>query len=159
MQIGGMGYKMRHYDKVLELIEKVSASKIDSLFIEDGDFKVEISKNANNTISTTPIIQNTQAQAIPQVVAEQKEQAQSFKGAAVTSPIVGTFYEAPSPDKPAFVSVGSIVKKGDVLFIIESMKLMNEVNSDLDGVVTEIFVKNAQAVEFGQPILSIELSK
>ena len=68
---------------------------------------------------------------------------------------MGTFYAAPSPEKEAFVTVGKEVKKGDVLFIIESMKLMNEVQSDFDGVVTQIFLKDGDAVEYGQPVMTI----
>lgn len=82
--------------------------------------------------------------------------AAAYDGNVVKSPIVGTFYAASAPDKPPFVSVGSAVKKGDVLMIIESMKLMNEVQSDFDGTVTEILVGNGQAVEFDQPIMIIK---
>lgn len=78
------------------------------------------------------------------------------KGNVVKSPIVGTFYSAPSPDKPPFVKIGDKVCKGDVIMIIESMKLMNEVQSDFDGVVREILVDNGQAVEYDQPIMIIE---
>lgn len=77
------------------------------------------------------------------------------KGNVVKSPIVGTYYSAPAPDKPPFVTVGQRVKKGDTLMIIESMKLMNEVQSDFDGVVKDIIVKNGEAVEFDQPIMII----
>lgn len=77
-------------------------------------------------------------------------------GNVVKSPIVGTFYASSAPDKPPFVTVGQSVKKGDVLMIIESMKLMNEVQSEFDGVVQEIFVKNGDAVEFDQPIMNIK---
>ena len=77
-------------------------------------------------------------------------------GNVVKAPIVGTFYAASAPDKPPFVTVGKRVKKGDVLMIIESMKLMNEVQSDFDGVVEEILVNNGQAVEFDQPIMIIK---
>ena len=72
------------------------------------------------------------------------------------APIVGTFYASPSPDKPPYVTVGSQVKKGDTLFVIESMKLMNEIQSEFDGEVSEILVENAQGVEFNQPILVIK---
>lgn len=78
------------------------------------------------------------------------------EGNVMNSPIVGTFYAAPSPEKPPFVTVGKQVSKGDVLFIIESMKLMNEVTSEYDGVVAEIFVEDGETVEFGQPIMRIE---
>ncbi len=78
------------------------------------------------------------------------------KGNAVKSPIVGTYYSSPAPGKPPFVTVGSKVCKGDVVMIIESMKLMNEVRSDFDGVVKEILVKNGDAVEYDQPIMILE---
>lgn len=74
---------------------------------------------------------------------------------AVVSPIVGTFYNSPSPDKPSFVKVGSKVKKGDTLCIIEAMKLMNEIQSEVDGEVVEILVENTQMVEYGQPMFKI----
>ena len=77
-------------------------------------------------------------------------------GNIVSSPIVGTFYAAPSPEKPPYVTVGKQVHKGDVLFIIESMKLMNEVTSEYDGVVAEILVDDGEAIEFGEPIMRIE---
>jgi acetyl-CoA carboxylase biotin carboxyl carrier protein len=78
------------------------------------------------------------------------------KGNVVASPFVGTFYRTPAPDQPAFVEVGSVVKKGQVLCIIEAMKLMNEIEADEPGKVTEILVENGQPVEFGQPLFRIE---
>lgn len=77
-------------------------------------------------------------------------------GNIVTSPIVGTFYASPSPDKPAFVKPGDTVNTGDVVCIIESMKLMNEINSEFSGKVAEIYVKDGQAVEYGQKLMRIE---
>lgn len=82
--------------------------------------------------------------------------AAAAEGSVVKSPIVGTFYSAPSPDKPPFVTVGQHVKKGDVLMIIESMKLMNEIQSDYSGVVAEILAENGQAVEYDQPVMIIK---
>ena len=76
----------------------------------------------------------------------------------LTSPIVGTFYRASSPDAPPFVEIGARVKKGQVLCIIEAMKLMNEIESDVDGTVAEIYPQNAQAVEFGEPLFAIKTS-
>lgn len=76
----------------------------------------------------------------------------------LTSPIVGTFYSASSPESPPFVSVGSRVKKGQVLCIVEAMKLMNEIESDANGEITMVYPQNAQAVEFGQPLFSIRVS-
>lgn len=98
-------------------------------------------------VMQTPVMQK-QTEAAP------AEKAVS--GNVVKAPIVGTFYSAPSPDKPPFVRVGQQVKKGDVIMIIESMKLMNEVQSDFDGTVAEILVKNGEAVEYDQPIMIIK---
>src|SRR5690242_17058500 len=78
------------------------------------------------------------------------------KGHVVPSPFVGTFYRTPAPDQPAFVEVGSVVRKGQVLCIIEAMKLMNEIEADEPGKVTEVLVENGQPVEFGQPLFRVE---
>jgi acetyl-CoA carboxylase biotin carboxyl carrier protein len=78
------------------------------------------------------------------------------KGDVVASPFVGTFYRTPAPDQPNFVDVGSVVRKGQVLCIIEAMKLMNEIEADEPGKITEILVENGQPVEFGQPLLRLE---
>ncbi len=78
------------------------------------------------------------------------------KGHLITSPFVGTFYRSPAPDQPSFCEVGSQVKKGQVLCIVEAMKLMNEIESEIAGKVTECLVQNAQPVEFGQPLFRIE---
>ena len=82
--------------------------------------------------------------------------AETVSGNIITSPIIGTFYAAPSPDKAPFVKVGDTVNAGDVVCIIESMKLMNELNSDFSGKVAEIYVNNGEAVEFGQKLMRIE---
>lgn len=82
--------------------------------------------------------------------------ASADEGIAVKSPIVGTFYAAPSPDKPPFVKVGDTVKKGDVIMIIESMKLMNEIQSEYDGTVEKILVTDGQAVEYDQPVMILK---
>ncbi len=82
--------------------------------------------------------------------------AEAVSGNIITSPIVGTFYASPSPDKPAFVKVGDSVGTGDVVCIIESMKLMNEINSEFSGKVAEIYAKDGQPVEYGQKLMRIE---
>ena len=90
--------------------------------------------------------------------AETKAEAapEAFAGNVITSPIVGTFYAAPSPDAPPFAKVGDKVKKGQVVCIIEAMKLMNEIESDFDGEVVKVYVENGQAVEFGQPLFDVK---
>lgn len=88
--------------------------------------------------------------------AEQAAPAAEVSGNIITSPIVGTFYASPSPEKPAFVKVGATVNAGDVVCIIESMKLMNEINSEFSGKVAEIYAKDGQPVEYGQKLMRIE---
>jgi len=83
-------------------------------------------------------------------------EAADKKGHVISSPFVGTFYRSPAPDQPAFVEVGASVRKGQVLCIIEAMKLMNEIESEVAGKVAEVLVQNAQPVEFGQPLFRIE---
>lgn len=99
------------------------------------------------TMPQTPVQQSVPVQSAPEV---------KISGNIVKSPIVGTFYAAPAPGKAPYATVGQSVNKGDVLFIIESMKLMNEVTSEFSGKITEILVKDGEAVEFDQPILVIE---
>ncbi|MCD7727405.1 MAG: acetyl-CoA carboxylase biotin carboxyl carrier protein [Ruminococcus sp.] len=99
--------------------------------------------------------QGAPAQAMPAAPAAQTPPA-TPSGNVVKAPIVGTFYSAPSPDDSPFVTVGKTVAKGDVIFIVESMKVMSEVTSDFDGVVKEILVKNGDPIEYDQPIMIIE---
>ena len=94
--------------------------------------------------------------AAPTPAAAPAAAAEAVSGNIITSPIIGTFYAAPSPDKAPFVKVGDTVNAGDVVCIIESMKLMNELNSDFSGKVAEIYVNNGEAVEFGQKLMRIE---
>jgi acetyl-CoA carboxylase biotin carboxyl carrier protein len=89
----------------------------------------------------------------PAVSAESKEDK---KGHVITSPFVGTFYRSPAPDQPAYVEVGASIKKGQVLCIVEAMKLMNEIESEVAGRVSEVLAQNGQPVEFGQPLFRIE---
>ncbi len=92
----------------------------------------------------------------PAAPAPAAAEASEKKGHLVHSPFVGTFYRTPAPDQPAFVDVGSVVRKGQTLCIIEAMKLMNEIEADEPGKITEILVENGQPVEFGQPLFRIE---
>jgi acetyl-CoA carboxylase biotin carboxyl carrier protein len=94
--------------------------------------------------------------AAPASAPKAPEKAPEKPGHVVTSPFVGTFYRAPSPDSPAFADVGTVVKKGQVLCIVEAMKLMNEIEAEVDGKITEIFVLNATPVEFGEKLFRIE---
>ncbi len=117
---------------------------------EDVDIIIE-GKQAAPVASVAPV-----AVAAPAAAPAAAPEAASVSGNIVTSPIVGTFYAAPSPDKPPFVKVGDTVNAGDVVCIIESMKLMNEINCEFSGRVAEIYVNNGEPVEFGQKIMRIE---
>lgn len=153
------------YDQFdLETIEKladiVSSKELSELTVSDGDRAITIKgkKCPPPAPATMPFpVMGAAAGAsapVPEADASAKEEA--VDGNVVKSPIVGTFYAAPSPEKPPFVKVGDTVKKGDVIMIIESMKLMNEVRSDFDGVVEKILVSDGQAVEYDQPIMIIK---
>lgn len=134
---------------IKELIASLDNSGVDALQLETENFKLALEKK--KAAAAAAPAEQPAAPACQQAKAPDAE-----RGHLVTAPIVGTFYASPGPDKPAFVTVGQKVKKGDVLFIIESMKLMNEVASDYDGTVTEIIAESGQAVEYGAPILRIE---
>lgn len=153
------------YDQFdLETIEKladiVSSKELSELTVSDGDRAITIKgkKCPPPAPAAMPFpVMGAAAGAsapVPEADASAKEDA--VDGNVVKSPIVGTFYAAPSPEKPPFVTVGDTVKKGDVIMIIESMKLMNEVRSDFDGVVEKILVSDGQAVEYDQPIMIIK---
>ncbi len=128
---------------------------------EDEQGRIVIKRGEPGAVSKgTPAQAEAAAPAAASKEAEDKaEQAARSKNIkTVTSPMVGTFYSAPSPDAEAYVEVGSRVKKGQTLCIIEAMKLMNEVESEYDGVVTSILVENGQPVEYGEPLFYIEVA-
>jgi len=144
---------------ISEIIRIFKESDIAKLELSTKDFKIKLSKfgefQAVPTISLNNF-QPTQAtqptQEAPKVEVKEEKNIHIVK-----SPIVGTFYRAPAPGAKPFVEVGSRVKKGDILCIIEAMKIMNEIKSDVDGVVEEILVENGQPVEYGQPLFKIRL--
>lgn len=145
----------------IEAIEKLASiaeeKGLSEISITNGEKSVCIKgKKCVTTVAAAPV-QTIAAAPAPVQSAEASEKPSAVEdGNVVKSPIVGTFYQAPSPDKPPFVKVGDKVKKGDVIMIIESMKLMNEVQSEFDGTVEKILVTDGQAVEFDQPIMIIK---
>ena len=140
--------------KIKTLIEMLEESNLNEIEVSQGEESVRISKssNQNNFVSNAPLNNDINTNSSNNEVKDTHE----LRGNLVTSPIVGTFYRKPSPDKEPFVKVGDIVNKGDVLCIIEAMKMMNEIKSDFDGKITSIEVDDAQPVEFGQTIIVIE---
>ncbi len=142
---------------VQALMKSMSENGAKSLSIKDNDFEITLEMDCG----TAPVyVGNTMpSYSAPAPAAETVSAVQTPSkpnGNVVKSPIVGTFYSSASPKDKPFVSVGQSVKKGDVLFIIESMKVMNEVKSDFDGTVITINCKNGEAVEFDQPVMIIE---
>ncbi len=141
-------------DTIDYLINRVEKSKITKLKVSCDDFEIVIEsnpfKNSINSVKNSSVSDNVVDQS--DVVEPEKV----LSGNVIKSPIVGTFYSTPSPGKPPFVKVGDKVNKGDVIYIIESMKLMNEVKSEFTGVVKEILVESGESVEYGQPIMVID---
>lgn len=153
-------------DEIKELAKAVSEYKLDKIKIKTDDGELIIAGAKPQPVQVmqpaapnyVPAVQEAAPAAQAEVqeasaAAPAKEEAPA--GNIVKAPIVGTFYAAALPEEPPYVKVGDTVKKGDVLMIIESMKLMNEVVSDFDGVVDEIFVSNGEAVEYDQPLMRI----
>ena len=148
--------------KLKTLIDLVAESDIAELEVTEGESKVRI-------VKSSAIPQNQMVMMQPQGMQQHYAQAQAPAappaapvavvaeptGHIVKSPMVGTFYRSSSPGSPAFVEVGSNIKEGETLCIIEAMKLLNEIDSDVSGVVTKILVENGQPVEFGQPLFVI----
>lgn len=159
------------YKEIKKLIDDMGDSKLDSLEIEFPEgVKISMKKNTNKEVIintnnpqvieasapiSVPIVKENQEQALTNVNREKVVNIQeNYK--IVKSPMVGTFYESSSPDKDAFVKVGDKVHKGQVVCIVEAMKLMNEIESEFDGEIVEICVKNEEIVEYGMPLFKIK---
>jgi acetyl-CoA carboxylase biotin carboxyl carrier protein len=151
--------------EIKELLELMAEHNVGEIEIEKDNAKIKLRKMAEGGV----VVQNAPQMMAPMQAAIHAPAAAGVPAAVpqaadeegitiVRSPMVGTFYASPAPDQPAYVSVGKAVKDGDVLCIVEAMKLMNEIKSELNGVVTEILVQNGQTVEYDQPILKIKKS-
>ena len=150
--------------KLKTLIDLVSESGISELEVNEGEDRVRI-VNAGSTgpvgqvvyanPTPTQAMQAAPAQAAPAQAAAPVAEEPAETGFVARSPMVGTFYRAPNPESPNFVNVGDIVKVGQTLCIIEAMKLLNEIESEKDGVIKQILCENGQGVEFDQPLFII----
>ncbi len=177
---------MLTFEQIKELIELVAARKLQGMEVERSGFRLKIDGyTAAPSAQAAPGPATAAAPAPPPAVpatpsapertaataaaspapgpagsaAPEAEETGVPEGSHILdSPIVGTFYTAPSPDAAPFVQVGDRVKKGQILCIVEAMKLMNEIESDVDGTVVKIFPENAQPVEFGEPLFALETS-
>ena len=142
--------------KIKKLIEMLQESDLNEIEVTQGEESVKISRGSSfakvdNIVSQAPV-------SVPQAPTQNEKMVEESEvdGNAVTSPMVGTFYRKPAPDKDPFIKIGDSVEAGDVLCIIEAMKMMNEIKSDYSGVVQSIEVEDGQPVEFGQSIVIIK---
>lgn len=152
------------FENLLTLIKTVSDSELTDFDYEENGTRIRLKKKKETVVvsgasSNVPVMGLENIQTVENVAAVNTANTQADnsepEGMIVKSPLVGTFYAAPAEDADPFVSVGDQVKKGQTLAIVEAMKLMNEIESDFDGKVAEIYVENGQAVEYGQPLFRI----
>jgi len=143
---------------IRELMNLMEATETKRLAIKQGEFEIELEREIRGsaTVSESNPMKSEldyhRAQASPSHLESVKE----VEGIYVTSPMVGTFYTASSPDAPPFVQEGDTVQKGDVICIIEAMKVMNEVKAEKDGTVTQVLVENGHPVEFGTKLFQLD---
>lgn len=136
--------------EIIALMEAVSENGLTTLELEHGDTRIKMKREPEKT--------GTESMAVRQIVREYENvdsMVYTESGNRITCPLVGTFYSAPAPDAEDFVKVGDHVKKGQVVGIVEAMKLMNEIESEYDGIVEAVLVENEAMVEYGQPLFII----
>ena len=153
---------------IKKLVKIVDSSSVTDLEIEENGLKIKIAKKIRSSqVVTQAQIPVASAQSVIQPTAsvagegaKQKTEAEPIAANLheIRSPIVGTFYRAPAPDADSYVQVGAVVSPGSVLCIVEAMKLMNEIESDVSGKVVKILVENGKPVEYNQPLFLIELA-
>ena len=146
-------------EEITKIAELMSANDLAELSIESPDVKISMKRGASQaaqivTVAAAAPVAAAPAAAAPAAPAAAPAAAKKVE--SINSPIVGTFYSAPSPDTPAFVKVGTKVKEDSVVCIIEAMKVMNEIKAERAGVITKVLVENGKPVEYGQPLFEIE---
>ena len=147
------------FEKMIELIKTVSDSNLTQFQIEEDGFKLSMKTDKQSKVvvqKQESVPKEIQSVAMDEIKPAEQKEIKKAEGNVVKSPLVGTFYSASSPDSAPFVKVGDTVKKGQVLGIVEAMKLMNEIESEFDGVVKEIQIENEQVVEYGQPLFKVK---
>lgn len=148
------------FENLITLIKTVSDSKLTEFRLEENGTSIYLNKTkptASDAVFLNAVdIDKIQKNVEEKTLELEDNAAEKPEGNIVRSPLVGTFYAAPSEDAEPYVAVGDTVKKGQTLAIVEAMKLMNEIESEFDGRVVEIYVQNGQAVEYGEPLFRIE---
>ena len=147
--------------KLKTLIDLISESNVSELEITEAEGKVRIVKSGTTVVQQYMAAAPVPATAAPAVAAAPElpapvAAAEQSSGHQVKSPMVGTFYRASSPGAKSFVEVGNVVQEGDTICIIEAMKILNEIEADKSGTITQVLCENGQAVEYGQPLFVIE---
>lgn len=149
------------FENLLKLINTVSDSKLTDFEYEENGTRVVLAKKQEKVQIVSDNTQRAAVEVVNSVGTESNVQAVAaptgdVEGNIVKSPLVGTFYAAPAEDAESFVKLGDVIKKNQTLAIIEAMKLMNEIESEFDGKIVEIYVENGQAVEYGQPLFRVQ---
>lgn len=153
------------FENIIRLIESVSKSNLTDFQMEQNDFKIKMKTDKGQKVITTTQMpanvtqaqmQNVETQMEASVPIKKENNENQITGNVVKCPLVGTFYSSPSPEDDPYVKIGDTVKKGQILGIVEAMKLMNDIECEFDGVVKEILVHNEDKVEFNQPLFIIE---
>ena len=153
--------------EIKDLLAQFDASTLREFSYKNNGEELNLSKNQTSSVTTSPVAPTVEVVAsspqapvapvaAPAAVETPATPAQAAEGEVVESPLVGVAYLSPSPEKPAFVSVGDTVKKGQTLLIVEAMKVMNEVPAPKDGVITEILVANEEVVDYGKGLVRIK---
>ena len=137
-------------DFIKQIMSEFDQSNVTKMKVEIDDLKIELEKESEKVEYVKPLEKEKE------VIEDKQIKQEQATGTAVKSPIVGVFYSASSPESEPYVTVGKNVKKGDIVCIIEAMKVMNEIKAEKSGVIKEILVENGQPVEYGQPLLVIE---
>ena len=145
--------------KIKKLIEMLQESDLNEIEVKEGEESVRINRKKESIIQTTaPSVIRTNQLDKNKSLNETDNYAESNGHESIVSPMVGTFYRKPAPDKEPFIEVGQMIKKGETVCIIEAMKMMNQVKSEFDGTVVSINIGDGEPVEFGQELISIEKS-
>jgi len=141
--------------KIKKLIEMLQESDLNEIEVKEGEESVRINRKKEVHVSSMPqVAMNTPVQE--QQISQPTTQEIPSDLISVKSPMVGTFYRSPAPGKPPFIEIGQKIRVGDVVCIVEAMKMMNQVKSDVEGIIKEIHIEDGQAVEFDQILISIE---
>ncbi|HHT67718.1 MAG TPA: acetyl-CoA carboxylase biotin carboxyl carrier protein [Firmicutes bacterium] len=150
-------YPLKDFKQIKELVSLVNSTDITDLEIEEENFRIRIRKeqHVSNAVAV-PLVEKVPSQ--PQVFAPIEQTISDTQDGLIeiTAPMVGTFYRAPAPDAPPYVQVGETITPGQVLFIIEAMKMMNEIECEVKGIVRQFLVENGEPVEYGQALMLID---